>query len=125
MMTDTHRQALRFIVIGVFSTALYFGLLMALQSVVPSIMILTAICYILSMIFNFFAQGLFTFQVQRLTSPQMRRFVVMHLSALLVNSTAMEIMVNSVDLHIIAAQILVSGCITVATFLLSRRWVYN
>lgn len=124
-MTEARRQMIRFAIIGVASTALYFGLLVSLRPVVPSTFLLAALCYALAMGFNFLAQGMFTFQQQRLTGRQMSRYVVMHGGALTVNSLAMALLVDGLGLHLVVAQLFVTGAITVATFVLSRAWVYT
>lgn len=124
-MSDARRQALRFAMIGAASTALYFGLLMALRPLIPSTLVLTAVCYALSMGFNFLAQGMFTFQVQRLSARQMRRYLLMQGGALVLNSGAMALLVDGAGVHILVAQVFVTGGITVATFLISRSWVYQ
>ena len=124
-MTVLRNQALRFILIGATSTLLYFGLLIGLRPLIPSVLLLTAFCYSLSMGFNFLAQGMFTFQMQRLAPRQMRRYLVMHGSAMATNSAAMALLVNGFGIHLFASQIVVTGVITVATFLLSKSWVYT
>ena len=124
-MSEYKRQALRFALIGVASTALYFGLLLLLEPLVASVFVLAAICYACAMGFNFLAQGLFTFQMQSLSSRQMGRYVMMHGGAMLVNSIAMSLLVDSLGLHILIAQVFVTGCIAVATFLLSKAWVFT
>lgn len=124
-MTETRRQMMRFALIGGVSTALYFGLLMALRPMIPSTLILTAICYGASMGFNFLTQAMFTFRQRNLTRRQIGRYVVMHGAALVVNSLSMKVLVDGLNVHILIAQIFVTSGVTVATFLLSRAWVYT
>lgn len=118
-------QVLRFILIGLLSTGLYFTLLIILDPLIPSIMLLAAVCYTISMAFNFLAQALFTFQVQRLSRQKLTRYSIMHGTALLLNSIMMSALVDVFELKLIIAQLFVTGIITVMTFALSKAWVYN
>lgn len=124
-MTKTRKQMIRFLFIGVTSTSLYFFLLLIFQPFVSSIIFLTAICYTISMAFNFMAQALFTFQVQNLSPGKFLRYIIMHGCALLLNSIAMTILVNNLGLQILVSQVFVTGFITIMTFALSKSWVYN
>lgn len=118
-------QMLRFVLIGVCSTGLYFTLLIVLDPLIPSIMILAAACYMISMAFNFLAQALFTFQVQHLSRQQLTRYSIMHGTALLFNSIMMSVLVDVFELRLVIAQVFVTGIITIMTFALSKVWVYN
>ena len=124
-MKDSRMQMLRFMLIGLFSTGLYFVLLIIFEPLIPSIMVLAAVCYIISMAFNFLAQALFTFQVQRLSGQQLTRYSIMHGAALLLNSTMMSGLVNILDFKLLIAQVFVTSIITVMTFALSKTWVYK
>ena len=123
-MKEEQLQFLRFALIGVASTALYFTLLIGLGPLIESIIFLTLICYTVSMALNFLAQGLFTFQQRRLTARQMGRYAVMHGCALVANSGAMAMLVDGLGVTILLAQVMVTGGIMIGTFLLSRNWVY-
>lgn len=118
-------QMFRFVLIGLSSTGLYFVLLIILEPLIASIMLLTAACYVISMVFNFLAQALFTFQVQRLSHQQLMRYSIMHGVALLMNSLLMSALVNVLDFRLVIAQVFVTGVITVMTFTLSKTWVYK
>jgi len=124
-LKDSRMQMLRFMLIGLFSTGLYFVLLIIFEPLIPSIMVLAAVCYIISMAFNFLAQALFTFQVQRLSGQQLTRYSIMHGAALLLNSTMMSGLVNILDFKLLIAQVFVTSIITVMTFALSKTWVYK
>lgn len=116
---------LRFAMIGVTSTGLYFALLIIFESLFSSIILLTALCYGVSMSYNFLAQAIFTFQVEHLSSQQLIRYIVMHGIILFVNSTSMSILVTTLGMQLVIAQILVTGFVTILTFALSKSWVYE
>lgn len=124
-MTEAQHQIIRFLATGLASTGLYFALLVILIPFVPSVIFLTAICYIISMGANFMAQAFFTFEVKRLSAKQLRRYVTMHGSAMLINSAAMSILVNNFHIQFFASQVLVTGFITILTFTVSKSWVYR
>lgn len=117
-------QPLRFVLIGLASTALYFGLLIALRGAIPGTFALTAVCYALSMVFNFAAQGLFTFRAARLTGQSARRYAVMQIGALLANSLAMVALVDGLGAPLLVAQLGVTGAVAAAVYVISKRWVY-
>lgn len=116
---------LRFVLIGLFSTGLYFTLLIIFEPFIHSIMLLAAACYVISMAFNFLAQALFTFQVQRLSHQQLARYLIMHGIALLVNSILMSALVDALNFQLVVAQVIVTGITTIITFALSKAWVYK
>lgn len=124
-MTSPQPQVIWFAVIGLASTALYFVLLIGLKPLLPSVILLTAVCYVIAMGFNFLGQGMLTFQVKRLSGGQIGRYLSMHSGALLVNSLAMAALVERLNIHILASQAFVTGCITLATYGLSKTWVYR
>lgn len=118
-------RTLRFGLIGLASTGFYFALLVLLGPLIGSTILLTALCYGLAMVFNFLAQGLFTFQAKTLTRGQLVRYIVMQGSALVVNSGAMFVAVDLWGLALIPSQLGVTACITAGTYLASRNWVYR
>ena len=122
---ENRMQILRFTMIGLLSTGLYFTLLIVLDPLIPSVMLLSAACYTISMAFNFLSQALFTFQVQNLSRQQLTRYSIMHGTALLLNSIMMSALVDVFEFRLIIAQVFVTGIITVMTFALSKAWVYN
>ena len=124
-MIEARMQMLRFVLIGLSSTGLYFALLIIFEPLIPTIMLLAAVCYAISMAFNFLAQALFTFQVQRLSRQQLMRYSIMHGFALSLNSISMSALVNALGIQLLIAQIFVTSFITIMTFALSKTWVYK
>lgn len=116
---------LRFGLVGIASTGFYFALLILLDYAIESTILLTALCYGMAMVFNFLAQGLFTFQVKALTRSQLARYVVMQGTALILNSVAMFVFVDQWAFPLISAQLLVTACIILGTYLVSKNWVYH
>lgn len=116
---------LRFVLIGLFSTGLYFALLILFEPLIVSIMLLAAFCYVISMAFNFVAQAVFTFQVQRLSPGQLVRYIMMHGLALVLNSISLSLLVQTFQLQLLVAQLFVTIFITVITFTVSKSWVFR
>jgi putative flippase GtrA len=118
-------RIIRFAVVGLSSTGVYFGLLWALRGLVPSVLLLTALCYLASMVYNYVLQSFFTFKAGRPTRRTLVRFVLMHMLAMALNSGLMEGLVNGLRIPMFVAQIAVTGLISVMVFLISKHWVYH
>ncbi|MEM1065283.1 MAG: GtrA family protein, partial [Pseudomonadota bacterium] len=103
---------------------LYFGLLVGLRGVIGGTFVLTAVCYALSMVFNFAAQGLFTFRAVRLTGRSALRYTVVQVGALLTNSLAMFGLVDGLNLPLLGAQVCVTAAVALAVYFVSKHWVY-
>ena len=125
MKKGLSHPTLRFGLVGIASTGFYFALLILLDYAIESTILLTALCYGMAMVFNFLAQGLFTFQVKALNRSQLTRYVVMQGTALILNSVAMFVFVDQWAFPLISAQLLVTACITLGTYLVSKNWVYR
>jgi putative flippase GtrA len=119
------RQPISFIAVGASSAALYFVLLWALQDRIANTLILTAGCYLASMIYNFGLQGWLTFGSGRPSRRRFFRFAVVHALAMTVNSLLMWGLVDGLAMPLIASQLLVTAGITVAVFLASKHWIYR
>ncbi|WP_134726654.1 GtrA family protein [Paracoccus luteus] len=124
MKTINLMQAARFGLVGLSSTGVYFLLLFLLQGKIGNLPLLTACCYVLSMIYNFLLQGWFTFGAGRPGKATAARFVAMHLGALAFNSAAMTALVEGLGVPLFPAQVATTGVIAVSTYLVSRHWVY-
>ncbi len=118
-------RTLRFGLIGIASTGFYFLLLILLRPVIPSTILLTALCYGIAMGFNFLAQGLFTFQAKKLSGTQLGRYIVVQGSALVANSFAMAWAVDKMGFTLIPSQLVITAIVTVAVYVVSKRWVFG
>lgn len=124
-MNEETRRAIRFILVGASSTTLYFLLLWGLRGAIPSTAILTAVCYGASMVYNFLAQGLWTFRTNGLSHRHLGRYSVMQGCALIANSAAMTGLVDLAGMPLFASQIVVTISITAVVYVLSKVWVYR
>jgi putative flippase GtrA len=124
-MNNKIKRIQRFGLIGVASTGIYFVLLILLRPVIGSTILLTSLCYGTAMFFNFFAQGLFTFRAKKLTGIHLVRYIMMQGAALVVNSGAMYMAVDQWGLGLISAQLIVTACVTIGSYLASQNWVYR
>jgi len=118
-------QILRFILVGGASTGVYFLLLWVFQGRVGGIVLLTALCYTVSMIFNYALQSSITFRAGPPTRRSMLRFAVMHLGAMMLNSALMAGLVEGLNVSLFPAQILVTAIISALVYMVSRQWVYH
>lgn len=118
-------RIMRFGAVGVASAAIYFLCLALLVRVSDQIFLITIVCYAVAMVFNYLAQSVFTFRQPERTYRSMRRFISMQIGAMMFNSTAMTVLVGSLLAPLYPAQVLVTSIVTVATFLISKKWVYT
>jgi putative flippase GtrA len=118
-------QPMTFLAVGASSAALYFLLLWAMQPWIAGTILLTAVCYTVSMAYNFLLQSALTFRSAAPDRKNVLRFVIMHLAALSLNSLSMWGLVDGLSLPLIASQLLVTASITVFVFLASKHWVYR
>jgi putative flippase GtrA len=124
-MNTDHVRVIRFIIIGILSTGFYFGLLYFLRPVIFSTAVLAAVCYLTSMVFNFAAQGLWTFGVTKLTRQNLQRYFLVQGAALIINSIAMAFLVDYLALSLYMSQVGVTTLVTCGIFQLMRNWVYS
>jgi len=125
MRGGSGRQGIRFILVGLASTGLYFLLLQVLRDRVANILLLTGLCYLTSMVFNFLLQSRITFAAGPPTRRNVSRFIVMQLTALCANSLLMALLVERLGLPLVYSQIAVTACISVLVFVTSKLWVYR
>ncbi len=123
-MKPAFYKIIRFGIVGVASTAFYFGLLVTLKPLIGSVIVLTALCYVLAMGFNFLAQALFTFQTEKLTRRQLKRYTIMQGAALVANSLMMAVLVDGLSLSLVPSQLGVTAVVTIFTYMTSKNWVY-
>lgn len=114
----------RFALVGLSSTGLYFALLWGLRGAIGSVPVLAAVCYAISMVYNYVLQSWFTFRAGRPTGRSVLRFVAMHLGAMALNSALMAGLVEGIGAPLFAAQVVVTGIVSVLVFLVSKHWVY-
>lgn len=119
------RQTGTFLIIGASSTGLYFLMLWALRDRVGNTLLLTSFCYCGSMVYNYLLQSSLTFRAGPPTRRSISRFIVMHLSAMALNSVLMAGLVDQLELPLFRSQFLVTGCISAVIFLVSKYWVYR
>jgi putative flippase GtrA len=113
----------RFALVGLASTGLYFGLLVALAGAIGRVWLLTMLCYAASMAFNYLAQARYTFRAGAASATRLRRYALMHAAAMALNSAAMTALA-ALGWPLLVAQVLVTGALTLGTFLTSRHWVF-
>ncbi|WJS87011.1 GtrA family protein [Paracoccus sp. TOH] len=119
------RQPLSFLAVGASSTGLYFLLLWLLRDRVDGTLLLTGLCYGASMVYNYLLQSGLTFRAGPPTRRSVLRFVVMHLTAMALNSLLMAGLVDGLALPLFKTQLVVTGFVSAMIFLVSKYWVYR
>lgn len=113
----------RFALVGAGSVAVYFGFLWLLAPAIAATGALTAVCYVLSAVFNYALQSSFTFQ-SRASARAVTRYLAMHGLCLVLNSVLMVALVEGLGANLFLAQAGVTGLVAGVSFLVSYRWVY-
>lgn len=119
------RKIVKFAVVGLLSVAIYFVFLFFLEPVFSNYAVLGAVCYTLSMIFNYFAQKLFTFQQTGQHKRALSRYAAMHLLCMGINSLGLTLLVGQAAMNLYFAQLIVTGVVVAISFVLSNTWVFS
>ena len=119
------RTALKFGVVGVLSIVVYFGFLFVFNQVVSQVWLLTGIAYIGSMVFNYFAQSMFTFNAKPKDLGIAQRYAWMQGGLMIFNSAVMYTLVDTLALNLWYSQLCVTVIIAGSSFLVSKFWVYR
>ncbi len=116
---------MKFGAVGVLSIGIYFLLLYLLRPMIGPIWILTTVAYALSMLFNFLAQSMFTFQVHAKDIGMVRRYICMQAGCMFFNSAMMFVLVDVFAFYIWRSQVGVTSFIAASSFLMSKYWVFS
>lgn len=114
----------KFGLVGGVTVGVYFAVLALARPVIPNVVALSLLAYVVSAVFNFAAQARVTFGA-RPDGIRLRRYILMHLLCMGLNSGLLYLLVERAGLGLYGAQLLVTGVIAVTSFGLSRAWVYR
>ena len=115
----------RFGVVGLGSIGVYFAFLFVLRPVVPETVTLTALCYVLSTVFNYLLQSTFTFGAKASRLGSMLRYIAMHGFCIFINSGLMYVLVDLLGHPLYLIQLGVTCIVAAVSFLMSYVWVYR
>lgn len=114
----------KFGIFGFISIGIYFFILSLFSDFIDSTWLLTSLAYIVSMIFNYLSQSMFTFQVRGRDRRTLVRYFFLHVGCMTFNSAAMLLLVDVLAFNLWPAQICVTFCVAASSFLLSKYWVF-
>lgn len=114
----------KFGLVGLTTVGIYFAVLALARPMVQGVVALSLLAYTVSAVFNFAVQAHVTFGT-RPDGAKLRRYILMHLLCMGMNSGLMHLLVDRAGLGLYGAQVLVTGVIAATSFLLSRFWVYR
>lgn len=117
--------AAKFGAVGLSTVAVYFGILYVLHPLIQQTAILAAVCYLLSAVYNYLMQSMFTFQAGTGGLGSLLRYLAMQGSCMALNSFLMFLLVDSYGIALFVAQACVTVLIAVLSFTLSYLWVYR
>ena len=118
-------QLLRFLMVGGFATFLQFATMVLLVRRFE-------FAPVLASAFGFCASALVNYQLNRVLTFDSRaphrvafpRFTAVAIIGLILNSSVMFALVNWLDIHYLAAQVVATGIVLAWNFLLSRFWTF-
>ena len=93
-LRDFVAEAARFGLVGVLSNVVYFGALWLLRTLLVPWWLAASVAYALSMLLNYALQRTFTFRSTRSHGQAARRYVVVQLTGLAINSAILEILLG-------------------------------
>ena len=119
-------QVARFIVVGLVTALVYYGLLVfAVEVAGIGPVLASAICYVLAVVLNYLLHYHWTFTATAGHSVVVNRYVVMLCGGLVLNSGVMYSGVNTMGWHYLLVQTGAIGLITAWNFILSSLWVFR
>lgn len=118
-------QLVRFGLVGGLSTLLYMGTYAAVTTSGVSYVLAALVAFAVSASIGFLLHHFWTFRVE--SRPQRQgfaRWLALQLSVLGINIGLLAVLVEALGLDRLVAQAVLLPMIPLATFVLSRRWVF-
>lgn len=116
----------RFIIVGILTNAVYFGMLAILQLIIGvPLWVGSATAYAISMISNYIGHHYFTFDSGSSLTQTGTRYLIVQSAGLLLNSFTLEFLVTYAGYPYFQVQIFALTLITILNFLAQRLWVFS
>lgn len=118
-------EVMRFGIVGALSTGLYLLILYPTKQYVPGpLWLVSAIAYFMSMAVNYAAQRRVTFRSDRRHQEAITRFIVVQLTALVINSVILDILVQRAGYPFWFGQGVAVGATSVFSYVAQKIWVF-
>ncbi|WP_407080057.1 GtrA family protein [Candidatus Venteria ishoeyi] len=120
------KQNLKFAVVGILTTIIYFSMLYCvIEYLRISIIIASSFSYILSIIFNYLSHYHWTFYTTSSHTTALSRFFIMNMIGFLINFVIMHYASVFASHYYLFIQLISIIIITIWNFMLSSFWVYK
>ncbi len=117
---------IKFIGVGGIATAIQYVLLILLVEVTSaSVVLLSAIAFTVSAIFNYLMNYYFTFESDAKHGVASIKFVVVASCGLMFNTGIMHLMVEIQNIHYLVSQITATIVVLFWNFFIHKYWTYN
>lgn len=119
------KKLARFGVAGLGATVLYFILVTIFVAVFKMSTMWASICaYLLCIVYSYFVQSRYTFQVKSDSRQQVLRFVMLSVSGFFIAQFGMYFITGKLNLNYIFGAVFVCGIIPLSNFVLMTIWVF-
>jgi putative flippase GtrA len=118
-------QLLRYGLAGAVGTALHYAILVSLVQFAhaPAVAASTAGA-VAGALVNYVLNHRFTFASSRTHDHALPRFAAVALAGIAINAIVMNAMLSLLGVHYLAAQIVATGVVFVASFFINRAWTF-
>ena len=126
-MNEIHRQVFKFVCVGSAVVALNVSLLYSFTEFFHIYYLVSAVlAFCVAFLVSFFLQKFFTFKDTSTdqVKSQMARYLVLQLAYVCVNAVLLYALVEYLGVWYILAELIIALCLAVATFLISRRFIF-
>ncbi|OQA33836.1 MAG: GtrA-like protein [Betaproteobacteria bacterium ADurb.Bin341] len=125
-MAELLRQFFRFSGVGCVSAVAHYGLLILLVQVAGvDAVIASAAGALLGAVVNYALNYRFTFRSNKAHHESVRKFVVVALVGLGLNTLLMWVLVDGLRAHYLLAQVLTTGLVLIWSFSGNRFWTFH
>lgn len=132
MMTKTvmhkiiNMTIVRYGIVGVFNTLLYFSILFILMKEKWfNLEISTAIATIASFIFHFFCNKFFTFQMTRFVFKEILKYIQVCFFNYFISIMTLNFFLNVMKLNVLFSTLITTALVMVMGFWISKYWIFK
>jgi putative flippase GtrA len=119
-------ELLRFALVGLTTTALYFGLLLLqVEAWGVSITLASSIACVIAITYNYLLHYSWTFSADAPHGIVLVRYLLMSVGSVLINASVMHYGVPLLGLHYRLVQVLAAAAMIAWTLCMSALWVYR
>lgn len=126
-MRETHYQIFKYVFVGSVVVAVNVSVLYSLTEFLHIYYLVSAVLsFCVAFLVSFFLQKFFTFRDASTSrvATQMAHYLLLQLAYICVNAVLLYVLVEFLGLWYILAELIIALCLAVATFIISRRFIF-